>query len=288
MQTVLQQMLGYYKTNTTEDKKNALKEVVQEVALCGLSRAGFFKHAAFYGGTALRIFYGLDRFSEDLDFSLVTPNPDFPLNRYFSGLESELAALGLKFSIEEKQKTVDSAIKSAFLKGNTREHILSIYDVQNIGINPEEVIKIKFEVDTNPPAFAQFENKYRMLPSPYQVKLYDMSSLFAGKIHAVICRSWKNRVKGRDLYDYVFYLSRQAKVNLPHLQARLEDSSAWKSGETLTLGKLQEILKERFEMINYEQAKQDVLPFIVEPHKLDLWSKDFFIDITKNLQVAEK
>ena len=288
MQTVLQQMLGYYKTNTTEDKKNALKEVVQEVALCGLSRAGFFKHAAFYGGTALRIFYGLDRFSEDLDFSLVTPNPDFPLNRYFSGLESELAALGLKFSIEEKQKTVDSAIKSAFLKGNTREHILSIYDVQNISINPEEVIKIKFEVDTNPPAFAQFENKYRLLPSPYQVKLYDMSSLFAGKIHAVICRSWKNRVKGRDLYDYVFYLSRQAKVNLPHLQARLKDSGAWKSGETLTLGKLQEMLKERFEMINYEQAKQDVLPFIVEPHKLDLWSKDFFIDITKNLQVAEK
>ncbi len=288
MQTVLQQMLGYYKTNTTEDKKNALKEVVQEVALCGLSRAGFFKHAAFYGGTALRIFYGLDRFSEDLDFSLVTPNPDFPLNRYFSGLESELAALGLKFSIEEKQKTVDSAIKSAFLKGNTKEHILSIYDVNNIGINPDEVIKIKFEVDTNPPAFAQCENKYRLLPSPYQVKLYDMSSLFAGKIHAVICRSWKNRVKGRDLYDYVFYLSRQAKVNLPHLQARLKDSGAWKSGETLTLGKLQEMLKERFEMINYEQAKQDVLPFIVEPHKLDLWSKNFFIDITKNLQVAEK
>ena len=288
MQTVLQQMLGYYKTNTTEDKKNALKEVVQEVALCGLSRAGFFKHAAFYGGTALRIFYGLDRFSEDLDFSLVTPNPDFPLNRYFSGLESEIAALGLKFSIEEKQKTVDSVIKSAFLKGNTKEHILSIYDVNNIDINPDEVIKIKFEVDTNPPAFAQFENKYRLLPSPYQVKLYDMSSLFAGKIHAVICRSWKNRVKGRDLYDYVFYLSRQAKVNLPHLQARLKDSGAWKNSETLTLGKLQEMLKERFEKINYEQAKQDVLPFIVEPHKLDLWSKDFFIDITKNLQVAEK
>ena len=287
MQTVLQQMLGYYKTNTTEDKKNALKEVVQEVALCGLSRAGFFKHAAFYGGTALRIFYGLDRFSEDLDFSLVMPNLDFQLNRYFSGVESELAALGLKFSIEEKQKSVDSAIKSAFLKGNTKEHILNIYDIQNIGINPDEVIKIKFEVDTNPPAFAQFENKYRLLPSPYLVKLYDMSSLFAGKIHAVICRSWKNRVKGRDLYDYVFYLSRQAKVNLPHLQARLEDSGAWKSSETLTLEKLQEMLKERFEMISYEQAKQDVLPFITDPNKLDLWSEEFFVDITKNLRATD-
>lgn len=288
MQTVLQQMLGNYKTNTTEDKKNALKEVVQEVALCGLSRAGFFKHAAFYGGTALRIFYGLDRFSEDLDFSLVMPNPDFQLNRYFSGVESELAALGLKFSIEEKQKTVDSAIKSAFLKGNTKEHILNIYDIQNIGINPDEIIKIKFEVDTNPPAFAQFENKYRLQPSPYQVKLYDISSLFAGKIHAVICRSWKNRVKGRDLYDYVFYLSRQAKVNLPHLQARLEDSGTLPENGVFSRETLLKMLQERFETIDFEQAKQDILPFIVNPDKLDLWSKDFFMDITNNLQVAEK
>ena len=288
MQTVLEQMLGNYKTNTTDEKKNALKEVVQEVAMCGLSRAGFFKHAAFYGGTALRIFYGLDRFSEDLDFSLVAPNADFQLNRYFSGLESEMASLGLRFSIEEKQKTVDSAIKSAFLKGNTKEHILSIYDVQNISINHEEVIKIKFEIDTNPPAFAQFENKYRLLPTPYQVKLYDMPSLFAGKLHAVICRAWKNRVKGRDLYDYVFYLAKQAEVNLPHLRARLEDSGALSKDEPCTRETLLEMLNKRFDTIDFEQAKQDVLPFITDPCKLDLWSKDFFIDITKNLQASEE
>ena len=283
MQTILEQMLGHYKTNTTEEKKNALKEVVQEVALCGLSRAGFFKHAAFYGGTALRIFYGLDRFSEDLDFSLVTPNTDFQLNRYFSGLESELSSLGLHFSIEEKQKTADSAIKSAFLKGNTREHILSIYDVNTIGINPDEVIKIKFEVDTNPPAFAQFENKYRLLPTPYQVKLYDMPSLFAGKLHAVICRAWKSRVKGRDLYDYVFYLAKQAEVNLSHLRARLEDSGALSKDELFTRETLLKMLNKRFETIDFEQAKQDVLPFIANPAKLDLWSKDFFITITDKL-----
>lgn len=288
MQTVLEQMLSTYKTNTTEEKKNALKEVVQEVALCGLSRAGFFKHVAFYGGTALRIFYGLDRFSEDLDFSLVAPNADFQLNRYFSGLENEMASLGLRFSIEEKQKTADTAIKSAFLKGNTKEHILSIYDVNNVGINPDEVIKIKFEVDTNPPAFAQFENKYRLLPTPYQVKLYDMPSLFAGKLHAVICRAWKSRVKGRDLYDYVFYLAKQAKVNLPHLRARLEDSGALSKDEPFSREKLLEMLNQRFGTIDFEQAKQDVLPFITDPSKLDLWSKDFFIDITKNLQAVEK
>ena len=283
MQTILTQMLAKYETNGPKEKKNAIKEVVQEVALCGLSRAGFFKLVAFYGGTALRIFYGLDRFSEDLDFSLISPNPNFELHPYFSGLEKELASAGLKFTVEEKAKSVDSHIKSAFLKGNTKEHIISIYDEQNININPDEVIKIKFEVDVNPPAFATFENKYGLLPSPYQVKLYDMPSLFAGKIHAVICRAWKNRIKGRDLYDYVFYIANQAKVNLPHLQARLKDSGVLKENDIFTIETLKSMLNERFDTIDYEEAKKDVLPFIKDSSKLDLWSKDFFIDISKNL-----
>lgn len=287
MQTILEQMLEQYKTDTLEEKRNAIKEIVQEVALCGLSRAGFFKNAAFYGGTALRIFYGLDRFSEDLDFSLIAPNKDFELQRYFSGLESELASLGLQFTIEEKQKAVDSDIKSAFLKGNTKEHILSIYDIRNININPDENIKIKFEIDTNPPEFATFENKYRLLPTPYQVKLYDIPSLFAGKLHAVICRAWRNRVKGRDLYDYVFYLAKQAKVNMPHLQARLKDSRVLTDNQSFTLENLHTLLNERFNTIDFEQAKQDVLPFIADKSKLDLWNKEFFIEITKNLQSKE-
>lgn len=283
MQTILTQMLEQYQTKTLTAKKNAIKEVVQEIALCGLSRADFFKHVAFYGGTALRIFYGLDRFSEDLDFSLISPNPDFDLKPYFIGLETELASVGLKFSIEEKIKSVDSDIKSAFLKGNTKEHIVSIYGLQDINIKPSEIIKIKFEIDTNPPAFASFENKYRLLPSPYQVKLYDMPSLFAGKVHAVICRTWKNRVKGRDLYDYIFYLSHRSKINLPHLKARLVDSGVLKDDDTFTIETLRTMLNERFEAIDYESAKEDVLPFITDANKLDLWSKEFFVDISKNL-----
>jgi len=284
MQTILTQMLAQYSTNTLDEKKNAVKEVVQEIALCGLSRAGFFKQAAFYGGTALRIFYGLDRFSEDLDFSLIAPNSDFELRPYFSGLEKELAAAGLKFSVEEKVKSAQSDIKSAFLKGNTKEHILSIYDEDNAHINPDEIIKIKFEVDINPPAFATFENKYRLLPSPYSVKLYDMPSLFAGKVHAVICRAWKNRIKGRDLYDYVFYLANQASINLPHLRARLEDSGVLKESDVFTLETLKTMLTERFETIDYEKAKKDVLPFVKDASKLDLWNKDFFTEITKNIR----
>ena len=287
MQTVLEQMISKYKTNSIEEKKNALKEIVQEVALCGLSRAGFFKNVAFYGGTALRIFYGLDRFSEDLDFSLIEPNENFELKPYFSSLEKELSSLGLQFSIEEKQKTQDSAIKSAFLKGNTKEHTLNVYG-SDLNINSNEVIKIKFEIDTNPPPFATFENKYRLLPSSYQVKLYDMPSLFAGKLHAVICRSWKNRIKGRDLYDYVFYLANNATVNLSHLRARLEDTRIITKDSNFEFKDLLSMLKERFETIDFEQAKQDVLPFVADKTKLDLWGKDFFMDITHNLRQNEQ
>ncbi len=282
MQMVLQQMLSRYLTNTTEEKKNALKEILQEIVLCGLSRAGFFKKAAFYGGTALRIFYGLDRFSEDLDFSLIEPDNQFELKSYFSGVKAELSSLGLEFSIEEKEKTQASAIKSAFLKGNTKEHILRIYG-SNLNINSNEVIKIKFEVDTNPPPFATFENRYRLLPSPYQVKLYDAESLFAGKLHAVICRSWKNRVKGRDLYDYVFYLAKNTSINFTHLKARLEESGAINPQAEFGINELKELLLERFDSIDFEQAKKDVLPFISDKSKIEIWSKEFFTDITTNL-----
>lgn len=282
MQTILQQMLSRYLTNTTEEKKNALKEILQEIVLCGLSRAGFFKKAAFYGGTALRIFYGLDRFSEDLDFSLIEPNNQFELKSYFSGVKAELSSLGLEFSIEEKEKTQASAIKSAFLKGNTKEHILRIYGY-DLNINSNEVIKIKFEVDTNPPPFATFENRYRLLPSPYQVKLYDAESLFAGKLHAVICRSWKNRVKGRDLYDYVFYLAKNTSINFTHLKARLEESGAINPQAEFGINELRGLLFERFDSIDFEQAKKDVLPFIPDKSKIEIWSKEFFTDITTNL-----
>ena len=208
MQTIISQMLEQYRADSLGEERNALKEVVQEVALCGLSRAGFFRSAAFYGGTALRIFYELDRFSEDLDFSLTAPDPSFDLKAYFPILESEIRAAGLHFTVEEKVKSAESNIRSAFLKGNTKEHILSFFNGQDSAVlHPREVIRIKFEVDIAPPAFAAFETKYRLLPSPYEVRLYDLPSLFAGKIHAVLCRAWKNRVKGRDLYDFVFYLS---------------------------------------------------------------------------------
>ena len=279
-------MLKNYQAETLDEKKNAIKEIIQEVVLCGLARAKFFEKAAFYGGTALRIFYGLDRFSEDLDFSLKKPDKDFNLSSYFPVLEKEVRAFGLNLKVEEKQKSADS--KSAFLKGNTKEHLLLFYTNVDfsIGVNRDEVLRIKFEVDINPPSGAGYEHRYSLKPAPYEATLYDLPSLFAGKVHAILCRGWKNRIKGRDLYDYVFYLQRGATLNLENLKQKLIQSNAWKVEDELTLDEVKKMLCERFDWIDFEKAKDDVKDFIKDKTALDVWSVDFFKAITK--QISQK
>ncbi len=284
MNTILEQMIENYQPSSIEEKRNVIKEVMQEIVLCGLSKSGFFNEAAFYGGTALRIFYNLDRFSEDLDFSLLVKDKDFDLSKYFPKLRETVSSFGLHVDIELKTKTKDSNVKSAFLKGDTIEHFLLFYPDEKIqGINKNEKVKIKFEIDTMPPGMATYETKFRLLPTPYSVKLYDESSLFSGKIHAVICRSWKSRVKGRDLYDYVFYLSRNTHFNLPHLREKLIDSGYIDENDKITCDDVKNMLISRFQEIDYEQAKEDVIPFIKDISVLNIWSKEFFISITNNL-----
>ena len=285
METLLQQMINLHPVVTSQDKRNAIKEVIQEIVLCGLSRVGFFKEAAFYGGTALRIFYGLDRFSEDLDFSLRAVNRDFSFEKYIPGLKEELASYGLNLVISTKEKSRDSSIKSAFVKGDTKELVLSFFpdDVLATQIGQGELVKVKFEVDIEPPPYAQFETKYKQLPIPYEVTLYDLPSLFAGKIHAVLCRSWQKRVKGRDLYDFAFYIARRTPVNLKHLTARLVDSGFLPSDQELTLSDLKIILKDRFKSIDFPSAKEDVLNFIRNPNQVELWSESYFNSLTDEL-----
>lgn len=286
MKTILEQMIEGYHPKNNEEKRNVIKEVMQEIVLCGLSKAGFFDESAFYGGTALRIFYGLDRFSEDLDFSLLVKNKDFNLEKYFPILKNTVQSFGLNVNFELKNKTNDSNIQSPFLKGDTIEHFLLFYPNELIqGINKNEKVKIKFEIDTMPPGLATYETKFRLLPIPYSVKLYDEASLLSGKIHAIICRSWKSRVKGRDLYDYVFYLSKNTKFNLLHLREKLIESEFISRDIEITCDSVKEMLINRFNEIDYNAAKADVIPFIKDTSVLDLWSKDFFISITSGLSV---
>ncbi len=283
---VLEQMLKKYKINSVEDKKHAIKEIIQEIVLSGLSRSNFFKDATFYGGTALRIFYNLDRFSEDLDFTLLVSNSNYDFDQYISFVRNEVESLGLKFEVEEQNKTKNTNIKSAFLKDNTREQFLVFYPNENHDLailHADEKIKVKFDIDTNPPEYANTELKYRLLPYPYQVRVYDLPSLFAGKVDAVLSRNWKSRIKGRDFYDYVYFLSMEVSVNIKHLKYRLVQSKYIDTDFELTKESLINLLHQRFDEIDFEEAKKDVAPFITNLSKLDLWSKEFFKEITKHI-----
>jgi len=275
-------MLDRFKWKNQDELRNALKQIVQQITLVALGRTDFFSKAAFYGGTALRIFYDLHRFSEDLDFSLLAPDSHFTLDKYIPVVKDELAAFGFDMDVQEINKSADSNIKSAFIKGNTLMHMVKIASIEPpvSGIPVNERLKIKMELDIHPPEGAGFDMKYLLLPIPAQIRTYDLPSLFAGKVHALLCRSWKNRVKGRDFYDYQWYLAHGTSLNLEHLEARMCQSGHYTEKEKLTLSKLHNMLNERFQSVDFEQVKQDVMPFVKDPRGLDLWSASFFEAIT--------
>ena len=286
MNNIIEQMLYKYDIKNTNDEINALKEIIQEIVLSGLSRGNFFNEAAFYGGTALRIFYNLDRFSEDLDFALLEPNKDFDISKYFNYIQKELKAYGINLNITTKEKSFDSNITSAFLKGDTLELILKFFPSEEEHKYNKILknLKIKLKVDINPPMGATYEDKYKLLPSPHQIKLYDKESLFAGKIHAILCRGWNNRVKGRDLYDYIFFLASDTKVNIELLKNKLIESNYIIEKEKFNINELKKIIINKFEKIDYTKAVEDVKPFIKNIDNLNLWNKEFFIEITNKLK----
>lgn len=284
MPSAIQSMLERYRPQTLTEYKNALKEIVQEIALLGLYRSGFFDAAAFYGGSALRIFHGLDRFSEDLDFSLLAPDPSFALSRHIPALTDELGAYGLVMRVEEKEKKTRSTIRSAFIKGGTKQHLLMISPRRPIveGLSPGDQIKIKIEVDTDPPAGGRTEVRYQLLPIPFSVRIFQLPSLFAGKVHALLCRAWQSRQKGRDYYDYLWYLAHAIPLDLPHLRSRMIQSGHLSEHDALTETRLRERLEERFSQVDIGQIREDVLPFVNDPRSLELWSRDFFVSVTRD------
>lgn len=287
MNGAIESMLALYNGKGQNQRQNAIKEIIQEIALAGLSHGGFFQEAAFYGGTCLRIFHGLDRFSEDLDFALLKKNKDFNLEAYFPALRKEFESYGIDVSIDYKKKSQDSPVQSAFLKGDTLTLMLSFFPERTFGdhIASGQRIKVKFEVDTDNADGGTTETKYQMLPAPYEVRVFDKPTLFAGKIHALICRDYKQRVKGRDYYDYLFYVGRGIKINLEYLENKLKNTHGKiADNETLTLPKVKELLKERFANVDYELAKTDVIPFVDDAKSLDVWKKEFFLSTLDKLE----
>jgi len=281
-------LLARYSPVTLADHENALKEIVQELALLGLWRSRFYEKAAFYGGTALRIFHQLPRFSEDLDFSLLTPDESFRLDSHLAAIEEELTAFGFEFAVETKTKTVDTAIESAFIKGGTHVNLLRIGAPAHLSekLPRLQQVKVKLEIDTQPPPLAEFEVRTQLLPIPFQVRLYDLPCLMAGKLHAVLCRGWIGRVKGRDWYDLVWYAARGVRCHLPHLTARMRQTGHHPDDTVLDAPALQKLLEARIAAVDFAAARDDVRPFIRDASELTLWSKDFFREIAQRVCAA--
>lgn len=286
MNPALRQMLDAYPCQTRDDFTNALREILQQLALLGLWRSKFFEHAAFYGGTALRILHGLDRYSEDLDFSLLKANARFSLQPYGNALRRELASFGFEVDFETRIKKTDTRIESAFLKANTLNQLLVIKPGAGIldGQHAREILKVKLEVDTEPPAGFRTVSRPVLLPIPFSVNVYDLPDLFAGKMHAILCRKWKSRVKGRDWYDLVWYIARHPQLHLSHLEQRMRQSGDWREQGPLTSQMLMTLLKDAVHTLDVDYARQEVSRFVRDPASLEVWSTDFFRQIIERIQ----
>jgi len=273
--TIFDQMIGRYVIKTSEDRINAMHEVMQEIALAGLYRAGFFNKAAFYGGTCLRIFHSLPRFSEDLDFSLIQSEPDFSLEPYFDALIDEFLAMGRKVVISKKEQKKPSAIESAFLKDDT--------EIYNIRFQSTPKVKIKIEVDTQPPKGFSTEPKLLVLPFSFMVRCFTLPDLFAGKMHALLYRSWKKRVKGRDWFDFEWYIRHNIPLGFEHFVNRAQQTQGHKTSMSPPL--LKELLKKKIMETDINLVKNDVSPFIKDPSIMDIWSTDYFIQLIDLLKI---
>ena len=282
---MIKEWLESYKPKNKEEAQSALREIMQEIALAGLYRSGFFEKAAFYGGTALRIFHKLDRFSEDLDFSLLQAEQDFSLKKYQDAIVNEFAALGMNVSISEKHKVKQNNINSAFLKSETLWRELKLETIiPQIGLDTKVNIKIKIEVDTEPPLNFKIEEKLLLQPFAFYVRCFTLPDLFAGKMHALLFRKWGTNVKGRDWYDMEWYIKKGIKLDLSHFLTRAQDSGDWKE-ETISEKEFRELLSKKIDTVNMEFVKRDVIRFIKDPEQLDIWSSTYFHDLVSHLQI---
>ena len=272
-------MLERYERRSAADHVNALREIFQEIALCGLWRAKFHEKAAFYGGTALRVLYGLDRFSEDMDFSLLAPDDQFDLTPYCGFIEDELGAWGFSATVETKTKTAQSAVEQLLVIDAGAEIAAAIHGRRRL--------KIKIEVDTDPPPGFSTETKFLLQPIPFSVRVYDPPSLFSGKMHALLCRGWRTRVKGRDWYDLVWYVARGTELDLNHLEVRMRQSGHYSDAAALDERAFRLMLAKRISELDVADARSEVERFLPDPSAVRVWSRDFFSAVAERVLIRE-
>lgn len=271
---IIQERLDSYQCKSTLEEEQALREITQEIMLAGLGRTDLFDRAAFQGGTCLRIFHSLNRFSEDLDFALDTPDSDFQMGPYLDHLVKELLVYGFQPEIDDRSKK-GTPVRQAFVKDDAVTELLDLK--YRPGRGPMGKLRIRLEVDANPPSGASYEMPVLDFPFPSAVRIFDLPSLFAGKLHALLCREY---LKGRDWYDFIWFTARKTPINHDLLSAALDQLGPWKgqspkTGDAWCVDQLMRIIRQ----VDWEQARRDVERFL-KPHELpslDHWTRDFFL-----------
>ena len=275
MNDIFERMLTEHHSNFDEHRRNALYEVTQQITLSGLYRGGFFDKAAFYGGTCLRIIHGLNRYSEDMDFSLLKKDESFSIENYFPAIITEFKALGRNITITKKDKRNFGKVESAFLKDTT--------EVYDLSFQTEKNLKIKIEVDTMPPLKFETEQKLLLQPFAFMVRCFTLPDLFAGKMHALVFRNWKNRIKGRDWYDFDWYVRNGVELDFSHLHERIREFN----GADISYEQFIILLKEKLSTANIDLVKADVGTFILDHRELEIWSNDYFLMLADKIKVKK-
>lgn len=283
--TTIEEIIKSYNPKTIEETKAIIRELLQQIVLIGLSRSGFFNYASFYGGTALRIFYGLNRYSEDLDFTLNKEDLNFSIEPFVNKIIEVAHSYGFDIEIQTKIKNIKTPIESAFAKLNTYQTFinLKINDRLVNLLHKDELIKVKFEIDCNPSLGFNVENKYLSMLEFANVAVLDKESLFARKLHALLCRSYKNNVKGRDYYDFLFFIQRKIKPNLTYLRNKLIESHKINENDEFNIDILKNMLKKRFDEVDFDLVKNDAEHFVFKNENLSYFSKELFIDMVDTL-----
>lgn len=285
---MIKEWIEEYNPKNEEEILSALREIMQEITLAGLSRTDFFEKAAFYGGTALRIFYGLDRYSEDLDFSLLKPDSNFSIEPYFKAILNEFRSLGLTVSIKEIKKTKQTAIDSAFLKAESIWQEIVLLDIiKETGVRSNKSLKIKVEVDRQPPLYFTTEENLLLRPFSFYVKCFTESNLFAGKMHAILFRKWQNRVKGRDWYDLEWYVKKGIPLDVNHFLARAKETNDWQDNN-ISNDQIIELLDSKIKSVSFSSIKKDVVRFIQNDDVLNIWSPEYFKDLIEKIKFERR
>jgi predicted nucleotidyltransferase component of viral defense system len=281
---MIKEWIEEYNPQNEEEILSALREIMQKITLAGLSRTDFFVKATFYGGTALRVFYGSDRYSEDLDFSLLKPDSNFSIEPYFKAVLDEFKSLGLTVSIRGKKKTKQTAIDSAFLKAETIWQEIVLEDIiKETGVRSNKSLKIKIEVDRQPPLNFKTEEKLLLRPFSFYVKCFTKPSLFAGKMHALLFRKWKTRVKGRDWYDLEWYIKKGIPLDVNHFLTRAKDTNDWKD-DSISNEQIIELLDTKIKSVSFSSIKEDVVRFIKNDDVLNIWSPEYFKNLIEKIK----